>query len=135
MFLPFAVLLIGSVGKWEVMGKMFALRTTGLFQTAEYFKWIDVNIIMNLGLIGLLLSLMFMAFAREKIEDEFVTKIREQSLVQAVMINYALLFFVILFVFEVDFLYCVFANMYTILIIFVIKFNIAIHKSKKNVEK
>lgn len=134
MFIPFAVLLIGSLTPWELMdvnGKMFAIRSTGFMEKTEYFTWVDTSITFNLGLIGVLISLLFAAFARERIEDEFVTKIREQSLVWAVMVNYGLILLVFLFIFGYDVIYCIFANTYTLLILFIIKFNVAMHRSRK----
>jgi len=80
------------------------------------------NFTNELASIGVLIGLIFIAFAREKVEDEFMMKLRLESLVIAVLVNYVLLFFAILFVYGLDFIFVWVYNMYTVLILFIARF-------------
>jgi len=69
-----------------------------------------------------LIGLIFIAFSREKIEDEFMMKLRLESLVAVVLISYSLLLLAILFVYGFGFFVALIYNMYTVLIIFIARF-------------
>src|SRR5271157_4131897 len=71
---------------------------------------------------------MLVAFSKEKIEDEFISKTRLESLVWAIFVNYAILIFCFLFFFELQFLSIMVYNMFTILIFFIIRFNYVLYK-------
>jgi hypothetical protein len=86
-----------------------------------------------IGIVFLIGSIL-VAFSREKQEDEFISKIRLESLVWATYINYAILFLCFLFFFEVGFLYVMIFNMFTILIIFIIRFNYILYRSRKSLQ-
>ena len=81
---------------------------------------------------GLLIGLLFIAFSREKIEDEYITKVRSDSLIWAVIVNTAILIVLSLFVFGgLWSSYISFLNLYTVLVLFIIKFNFALSHLKK----
>jgi len=71
------------------------------------------------------------AFSKEKNEDEFIAKIRMESLVWAIYVNYIILIFCMLFFISFGFMYVMIFNMYTILIFSIIRFNFLLHQSKK----
>lgn len=71
------------------------------------------------------------AFSKRAYEDEFIAKIRLESLVWATYVNYVVLIVAILFVFGMDFLWVLVFNMFTILIFFILRFNWALAKSSK----
>ncbi len=83
-----------------------------------------------LGLIFIFSGLL-VAFSKEKIEDEYISEIRLQSLLWAVWVNYILLFFAFLFIYGVAFLDVMVYNMFTVLIIFIIRFQYTLYKSRK----
>jgi hypothetical protein len=111
--------------------KVFAIANQSIFSDAEYFTFIDTNILDEI--IGLLLIIgsIFIALSKEKLEDEFISKIRLESLVWATYINYAILVLTIIFVFGLSFYWVLVFNMFTILIFFIIRFNWVLYKSKK----
>jgi small-conductance mechanosensitive channel len=84
-------------------------------------------------IIGILLiiSLFLIAFSKEKTEDEFISKIRLESLLWATYINYAILIFAILFVYGGSAFWILVYNIFTVLIFFIIRFNWVIRKSGK----
>lgn len=76
------------------------------------------------------------AFSKEKIEDEFVASLRLSSLIWAVFVNYALLLIAITFIYGLNFINILFFNTFTVLLIFIIRFNFLFYKySKKQNEK
>lgn len=76
----------------------------------------------ELSSLGVICGLMFVAFSREKHEDEMTEKIRLESLQWSVYINYFLLFLAIVFVYGIDFILILEANIFTVLIVFIIRF-------------
>lgn len=79
----------------------------------------------------LIIGLLFIAFSREKKEDEYIEKIRLESLVWATYINYAILILALLFVYNLTFKYILSINMFTILVFFIIRFRWEINRLKK----
>lgn len=70
-----------------------------------------------------IISLVLIAFSEEKEEDEWVSKIRLESLQWSVYANYILLILAIVFIYDMHFFEALVYNMYTILILFILRFN------------
>lgn len=75
----------------------------------------------------ILCSLMFIGFSRLKIEDEYTMKIRLDSLLWGVYINYGLIFLSIMFLYGEDFFTVMVYNLYTLLIIYILRFHYYYH--------
>ncbi|MGC6431509.1 MAG: hypothetical protein ACON5F_10750 [Jejuia sp.] len=93
------------------------------------FDFLDeiISILIILG--GLLVG-----FTKEKIEDEFIFKLRNDSLVWAIILNYVILLITIIFIYESDFFTVLVYNMFTPLIFFIIRFNFLKLKSQSDEE-
>ena len=63
-------------------------------------------------------------FKKEEIEEEIIFILREDYLERALVVNYSILLFAILFVYDMTFLHVLFFNMFTPLIFFVIRFTV-----------
>lgn len=111
--------------------KVFAIYSS-MFPGSDIILGFDKNNITNeiFGILSIIGAL-FVAFSKEKNEDEFIAKTRIESLVWGIYINYILLIFCILFFYDLGFLYVLIFNMYTILIFFIIRFNYMLYMSKK----
>ena len=72
--------------------------------------------------VGIILSLLFIAFAREKTEDEMIRQLRLESLQWSVYANYFLLSLAVVFIYEEAFFEVLVYNMFTILIVFIARF-------------
>ena len=72
------------------------------------------------------------SFSKEKREDEFIANLRLSSLLWSVWVNYILLLIAFLFIWNFDFLSVMVYNMFTILIIFIIRFNYLLYRSSKS---
>ncbi|MCB0745212.1 MAG: hypothetical protein KDC67_14990 [Ignavibacteriae bacterium] len=104
-----------------------------LSDNKRLFGMVNNNILNEILGILIIISSLFVAFSKEKSEDEYISKIRLESLVWAVYVNYAILLFSFLFIFDFSFLYVMIFNMFTVLLFFIIRFNWQISKLKKSV--
>ncbi len=77
---------------------------------------------------------LLVSFSQEKDEDEFIMKMRLESLVWAIYWNYGLLTLAIIFVYGMDFLDIMVYHLFTPLILFVIRFNWLLWRSRKSVK-
>lgn len=87
------------------------------------FAWIQTNVTSTVTGLLFILGAMFVGFSKEKVEDEFISNLRMSSLMWAVWVNYTLLFLAFLFVYGLPFINVMLYNMFTVLIIFIIRFN------------
>lgn len=83
---------------------------------------VENNILNELAGIFLMISLILIAFSKEKEEDELISKIRLESLVWATYVNYAILLLAMLFIFGLSFLNVLVFNIFTLLAFFIIRF-------------
>lgn len=88
-------------------------------------------IFVSICMILLMVGLLFIAFSKEKIEDEYIAKLRGDSLIWAVIANAILLIIASALVYDGWFLYVSFFNLYTLLILFIIKFKLVLSHLKK----
>lgn len=90
-----------------------------------------LNFTDELASIGLIISLLFIAFSKEKIEDERIAHLRLESLQFAVYLNYAILSLQILLVHNTAFFDIMVYNMFSMLLLFIIRFRaITYHESQ-----
>ena len=115
--------------------EMFALAAeTFNFSSAEknsYFLVVENNILDEIIELLLIIGGVCIAFSKNKVEDEFIAKLRLESLLWSTYINYGILILSILFIFEISFFYVLVANMFTILLLFIIRFNWVLIRSAK----
>jgi len=100
--------------------------------TSVIFGFDKVNIMGTIIGILFILGAVMVAFAKEKHEDEFIAKIRLESFMWATYINYAILLFCFLFFYGTGFMYVMIFNMFTIIILFIVRFNYVLHRSTKS---
>ncbi len=105
-----------------------------LFSKTSFFSITKTNLFDEIIGLFLIIGSIFIAFSKEKSEDEFISKIRLESLVWATYINYAILTLTIIFVYDLVFFWVLVFNMFTILIFFIIRFNWVLYKSKKQLQ-
>ena len=90
-----------------------------------------INFTDEIALTGIILGLLFIAFAREKQEDEFIYHTRLQSWQWSVLINYGLLLLATWLVHGLAYIDVMMYNMLTVLIIFIIRFHWVMNREKK----
>ena len=91
----------------------------------------DINFTDEIALTGLILGMLFMAFARERNEDEYINRIRLESLQWAVIVNYVLLLVATWLVHGFGYLHVMIYNMLTILLIFLLRFHIVLARERR----
>lgn len=87
----------------------------------------------NIAIIGIVTGAILATCSCEKVEDEMVRQIRLNSLLVALYINYTVLLICSLFIYDLDFLYVMMYNMFTILLIFMVVFRYRMWRMNKEV--
>jgi len=100
-------------------------------ESNKFFKVITKDIYNDIIAVTLLVSLLILTFVKEKNEDEYISKIRLDSLVWATQINFILLLLTIIFVFKDSFTTIMIFNMFTTLILFIIRFNVVLYLNRR----
>lgn len=93
----------------------------------------SINLTNELAAIGIIVGLLFVAFSKEKLEDEMISRLRLESLQWAVYINYMVLGVLIVLVHGGLFLNVMIYNMFTVLLMFIIRFRLAIRRNERTV--
>ena len=112
--------------------KLPAIFISELFGDTKIFGMVINNILNDIIGILIIISSLLVAFSKEELEDEYISKIRLESLVWAVYVNYGILLMSFLIIYDISFLWVMLFNMFTILIFFIIRFNWQISKLKKS---
>jgi len=111
---------------------VFTIYSEGFQDKPAFFTLTEGNYANTIAGVMFLIGAIFVAFSKQKQEDEFIAKTRMESLMWAVYVNYAILIFCFLFFFELEFLEVMIFNMFTILIFFIIRFNYILYKNNKS---
>lgn len=82
----------------------------------------ELNFTDEIATIGSIIGLIFIAFSKVKFEDEYVSKIRLESLQWAIYLNFALLIIATIFVHGLAYYNITVYNMFTPLLIFIVRF-------------
>ncbi len=112
--------------------KVFTLYSNEILGESVTMGFVKTNLTLTVTGILFIISAFFVAFSREKTEDEFIARIRLESLLWATYINYGILLFCFLFFYDFGFFYVMIFNMFTILVIFIIRFQYLLHRAKKS---
>jgi len=104
-----------------------------IFNDTVFFSFTENNILDEIAGLLIIIGALLIAFSKEKLEDEFIAKIRLESLVWATYVNYAILLLSIIFIYDLMFFWVLVFNMFTILIFFIIRFNWVLNKTKNQI--
>ncbi len=110
---------------------VFSLTTQafGDSQTHCFKNNISDELLAILFTVGALLA----GFSKQKNEDEYIASIRHDSLLWATYVNYGLLILSVIFVYDIGFFNVMVYNMFTVLIIFLLRFNFMLYKSNTTI--
>lgn len=114
--------------------KITALYRDSILGESGFFKSLENSLFDELTCILIIFGGMLVAFSEEKVEDEFVNKLRKDSLIWALIINYVVLIFTVIGVYGVTFFHVLVFNMFTPLLFFIIRFNFLKLKSRSDEE-
>jgi hypothetical protein len=110
---------------------VFALHSDQFLGDIGIFTVLENNVLDELACIFLIIGALLIAFSKEKVEDEFIAKIRLESLVWATYFNYTILLLAIIFIYGMGFFWVMSFNIFTMLFFFIIRFIWMKNKSKK----
>lgn len=99
-----------------------------------FFQVIENSIVDEISAIAIIMGGLIIGFSKEKIEDEFIYKLRKDSLVWAIIVNYIILLLAIVFVYNFTFFDILVFNMFTPLLFFIFRFNFLKLKSRSHEE-
>jgi len=126
LLIPFALLgVLFLYADFTLSWLQFPTATTGSISASNH------NFTDELALTGVIVSLMLIAFAREKEEDEFIHLTRLECWQWSVIINFALLVLATWLLYDFAFLYVMIYNMLAILVIFIVRFQWLVYRNKK----
>lgn len=123
LFLPFAVLLVAN--NYFDFNFPFLVIPLHEGELAQDFT-------NELALIGVFISLFLIAFSREKEEDEYIQKLRLDSILVACYVNTFILILGTLLFYSFGYLEFMGYNMFTIQLIFIARFRWVLYKQQKN---
>ena len=137
LLIPAAILGIilsftGFEASWRTV-KVFAIIYEEIFKKSQSFAFIETDITKTIIGVAFIVGAMFVGFSREKKEDEYISNLRLSSLLWAVWVSYFLLLLAFLFVYGTIFFTVMVYNMFTVLIIFIARFNYILYKNSKTV--
>jgi hypothetical protein len=137
IFLPAVILgiviLITGVEKIPLNGWGFALVDDGFAGKSRFFCFIHTNMCNTVVGIFFIVGGLLVGFSKEKNEDEFIASLRQTSLLWALLVNYSLLLFCFAFVYGTPFVNVMIYNMFTVLIIFIVRFNFVLYRTSKSI--
>ena len=102
-----------------------------LFSSVEWFKMVETDAMRQISIVLFTVSLLLIAFSREKEEDEYMEYLRSRSMRWAMLTSGIITIVVTLLVYNLAYLYFVFINLYLILILFILKYRIDLHRLRK----
>lgn len=97
----------------------------------HFLDFSDYNLTNELALTGIILGLLMVAFAKEKTEDEYISQLRLRSWQWSVLVSYAIVIIIIFTHYGFGFLSGLIHNIFTVLLVFIIKFNWSLYKFRK----
>ena len=109
----------------------FALVNDAFWEGSSAFTIVKNNILNEILGITAIVGGIFIAFSKQEIEDEFISKIRLESLVWATYATYGFLLLSFLFVYGMTFFYVLILNIFVLLIFFIIRFKWQLSKINK----
>jgi hypothetical protein len=128
LLVPFLALGIATLG-WDYD---FPWLTYVVHESGPNFSATSTeNLTDELAAIGTIISMMLIAFSKEKTEDEAIQFFRLASLQWAVIVNYIVLIVCILVFYGLNFFSVMMYNMFTTLIIFNIRFRVVLFMHNK----
>jgi hypothetical protein len=131
--------ILGLISAYNEFGatwiwcRVFAIANDGKDGNYIYFSFRNTNITNTVIGALFIIGAMLVSFSKEQNEDEFIAEIRLSSLLWAVCVSYILLLIAFLLVYGSPFLDVMVYNMFTALIIFIVRFNYILYRNSKMV--
>lgn len=109
---------------------VFALVNEEILGKTQFFRLIETNATNTLVGVVFIAGALLVCFSEEKNEDEYIADLRLKSLQWSLLLNYLLLLFAFMFVYGLTFLSLMIYNMFTMITIFIVRFNYILYRNK-----
>ncbi|MBT8283088.1 MAG: hypothetical protein KJO86_05060 [Muriicola sp.] len=107
-----------------------------LFGTSSWFDgsngWMKNSILDELFTVLIIISGIVHSFSREKIEDELISKIRLDSLIWSLYVNYTVVILATLLIYDIVYFNVLIFNLFTIILFFNLKLRFSLRKHYKS---
>ncbi|MEI7509257.1 MAG: hypothetical protein WCJ62_07300 [Flavobacterium sp.] len=113
---------------------VFTLISDQFFSTPAYFKFEENGVLDEILLILIIVGALLIGFSKTKNEDKFISKIRYESLVWATYFNFGLMILATLFIYGFQYFNVLLANVFAMLLFFIIRFHYMIYKLNKSLK-
>ncbi|MFD2937264.1 hypothetical protein [Spirosoma flavum] len=133
IFVPSVLLGLASMYadftiRWLVVDILNESRTVELGNSITHLVDIQ-NLTDEIAAIGVIAGLLLIAFSKEKTEDEMISQLRLEALQWSVYANYIILVIAILTVYDTAFFNVMIYNMFTVLLVFIIRFRWLLYRN------
>lgn len=98
------------------------------FSYHEHDYTVESNMTDELAVFGVIIGLLLISFAKEPKEDEYISLIRLKSWQWSVLISYIILILINFTCYSMTYVMVLSYNMFTILLVFIAKFNYSLYK-------
>jgi hypothetical protein len=138
-------------GKYKVIGWIIFILSTCLGIATLYWEYkipgftlpvkvnnssfADYNLTNEFSLAGVVIGLMMISFAKEKIEDEYISLLRLKCWQWSVLISFGILFILNFVFYGTSFYTFLIYNMFTVPLIFIAKFNFSLYLLRREREE
>lgn len=112
--------------------RVFAMINDQLVSKPNYFTFVENGILDEFILISIIVGALLVGFSKTKNEDEYISKIRYESLVWATYFNFTLIILSTVFVYGFQYFNILLANVFAMLLFFIIRFHYMIYKLNKS---
>ncbi len=119
-----------NILEWHI--KMFVIFADEILGDSSAFGIAEVNITNTIVGVLFIVGLLLVGFSKERNEDEYISSMRLSALLWAVFINYILLILAFIFIYGLPFLNVMLYNMFTVLILFIIRFHYLLIRNAKS---
>ena len=107
-----------------------------LFGTDSMFSsgngWMKNSILDELFTVLIIISGIIHSFSREKIEDELISKLRLDSLIWSLYVNYSVVILATILIYDIMYFNVLIFNLFTIILFFNLKLRFSLYKHYKS---
>lgn len=138
MLIPFGLICLWALVSGELEFSYLRWPCISMFNsglnsdTVSLFSIDTTDPINEIGMLGLLVSVCFIALSREKDEDEMTGLIRMNSFVWSFWVTAVIFALGVIFLYDVTFMCFSFAAIFIVFLLFIVKFNIEMFKVRRD---
>lgn len=112
--------------------KIFVTEHTENIIGSPGFRWIENGLVNEIFIAIIIISGIINSFSKEKMEDELIGKLRNESLTLSLYINYGAILIANFLIYELTFIYVLVFNLFTILLFFNLLFKYKLYQHYKS---